>query len=129
MVSWDKVDEGFTHESFKVFKIKSNDCKCSGKKLYCSLMLDEMHIQNQLGRDSKHIHGFSSISKNSSVKDPKLKVATQVLVILVVAPDASWKVPIVYFFHKGLNGQNKANLVLESLKLFEIGKNHIINCF
>lgn len=76
----------------------------------------------------KHVyatkHGFSSIENGCTSSDPVLRAATQVFVILVVALDSSWKVPISYYFlHKGLNGKDKGTLALEALKkLYEIGK-------
>lgn len=119
-----KVDEGFTTESFKALQTKYEEYKRNGKRLFCSLMLDEMHIKKQVEWDGKHFHGLSSIGKDSTTNDPKLMAATQVLVILVVAIDSNWKVPVAYFFHKGLNGQDKANIVIETLnRLSEIGMN------
>jgi len=53
--------------------------------------------------------------------------ATPVLVILVVAIDSYWKVPVAYFFHKGFNGLDKANIVIETLnRLSEIGMNKLM---
>jgi len=49
-----KVDEGFTTESFIALKIKSEEYKCNGNQLFCSLMLDEMHIKKQLEWDGKN---------------------------------------------------------------------------
>lgn len=118
-----KVEEGFTEESFNALKCNSLEYKQKAKHLYCSMIFDEMHIKRQIEWDGKKCHGFSSIGRDCTSSDPVLKAATQVLVILVVALDSSWKVPIGFFFHKGLNGKDKAKLVLEALKkLFEIGK-------
>ncbi|CAI6349790.1 unnamed protein product [Macrosiphum euphorbiae] len=96
------VEEGFTEASFTALK-------------------NEMHIKRQIEWDGKKCHGFSSIGNGYTSNDSELRAATQVLVILVVALDSSWKVPIGYFFHKGLNGKDKGKLVLEALKkLYEI---------
>jgi len=95
-----KVEEGFITESFIALKIKSEEYKCNGKQLFCSLMLDEMNIKKQVEWDGKHFHGLSSIGKDSTTNDPKLMAATKVLVILVVAIDSNWKVPVAYFFTK-----------------------------
>lgn len=87
------------------------------------MIFDEMHIKRQIEWDRKTCHGFSSIGNGCTSSDPVLRAATQVFVILVIALDSSWKVPITYFFHKGLNGKDKGTLVLEALKkLYEIGK-------
>jgi len=118
-----KVEEGFTEASFTALKSKSLEYKQNGKHLYCSMIFDEMHIKQQIEWDGKTCHGFSSIGNGCTSSDPVLRAATQVLVILVVALDSSWKVPIGYSFHKGLNGKDKGTLVLEALKkLYEIGK-------
>lgn len=117
-----QVEEGFTDESFKSLKLKCDDYKNNGKQLYCSLMLDEMHLKKLVEWDGKYCHGFSSVGKDSQSSDSGLKVATQVLVLLVVALDSRWKVPIGYFFHRGLNGQETAEIVKEALiRLNKIG--------
>lgn len=118
-----KVEEGFTEQSFTALKYKSLEYRQNGKNLYYSMIFDEMHIKRQIEWDGKKLHGFSSIGNCSTLSDPVLRAATQVLVILVVALDSSWKVPIGYFFHKGLNGKDKGKLILEALKkLYEISK-------
>jgi DNA transposase THAP9 len=118
-----KVTEGFTEESFKTLNTKSVEYKAKGKPLYCSLMLDEMHIKKQIEWDGKYCHGFSSIGKNSNSSELAMKAATQVLVLLVVALDSQWKVPVGYFFHRGLNATETANIIQETLaRLYTIGK-------
>jgi len=117
------VEEGFTEASFTALKSKSLEYTQNGKQLHCAMMLDEIHIKRQIEWDGKKCHGFSSIGNGCTSNDSELRAATQVLVILVVALDSSWKVPIGYFFHKGLNRKDKGKLVLVALKkLYEIGK-------
>lgn len=106
-----KVEEGFTEQSFTALKYKSLEYRQNGKNLYYSMIFDEMHIKRQIEWDGKKLHGFSSIGNCSTLSDPVLRAATQVLVILVVALDSSWKVPMGYFFHKGLNGKDKGKLI------------------
>jgi len=101
--------------------------KRNGKRLFCSLMFDKMHIKKQVVWDGKHFHGLCTFGKDSTTNDPKLIAAMQVLVILVVAIDSNWKVPVAYFFHKSLSGQDKANIVIETLnRLSEIGMNTLM---
>lgn len=85
-----------------------------------------MHIKKQIEQDGQNYHGFSSTGKDSAQNETELKAATQVVVLMVVALDDSWKVPVTYFLHKGSTAEDKVYLVLETLKrLFEIGKkNH-----
>ncbi|KAF0729052.1 ACYPI003781 protein [Aphis craccivora] len=97
-----KVEEGFTEQSFTALKYKSLEYRQNGKNLYYSMIFDEMHIKRQIEWDGKKLHGFSSIGNCSTLSDPVLRAATQVLVILVVALDSSWKVPMGYFFHKDI---------------------------
>lgn len=46
-----KVKERLTDESFKSLSIKSQEYRANGKTLFCSLMLDEMHIKKQIEWD------------------------------------------------------------------------------
>lgn len=108
-----KVEEGFTEESFTAFKYKSLEYRQNGKNLYCSMIFDEMHIKRQIEWDGKKLHGFSSIGTSS---DPVLRAATQVLVILVVALDSSWKVPISYFFSQRSKWKRQRKINIRSFK-------------
>ena len=45
----------------------------------------------------------------------ELHPASEALVILVVATQGYWKLPIAYFLIKSLSGKEKANVIAESL--------------
>ncbi|KAK7912777.1 hypothetical protein WMY93_012988 [Mugilogobius chulae] len=69
-----------------------------GKEVVCSLMVDEMCIHKQTLYEDQ-IHGYVDIG-TGQVQDV---VATQALVVMVVAVNSSWKIPIAYFLINNLN--------------------------
>lgn len=49
-------------------------------------------------------------------------LTTQALVLMVVAVNESWKIPIAYFLITGMDGSQKANVIKKSLsRLHEVG--------
>ena len=42
------ADPGFTKPAFNALKVKAEDAKKNGKKLICSLMMDEMAIKKHV---------------------------------------------------------------------------------
>nr|XP_012219221.1 PREDICTED: uncharacterized protein LOC105670330 [Linepithema humile] len=77
-----KDDPGFTDESFSALKMKVNEYSSIGKSLYCSLMLDDMHIKKQVEWDGNKFHGFCTMHKNDT---EECHVATQALVLWLKA--------------------------------------------
>lgn len=45
-----------------------------------------------------------------------LEEAREALVLMLVAINANWKIPVAYFITNGLNGEEKANIVRNSLE-------------
>lgn len=83
-------------------------------------MLDEMAIKKQVEFDGKKVWGYVDIG--IPIENDDLSPATEALVVMVVAHQASWKVPIAYFLIKSLTGKDKANIVKECLvRLHDIG--------
>ena len=85
------------------------DAERNGKKVICSLMMDEIAIKKHTSWDGKKYTGYVDIGND--VNDHNLPVAGDALVFMVVAVDGSWKVPCAYFFINGLSGNERANLV------------------
>lgn len=112
------ADPGFTSASFTALKSHVAEKKKEGKATVCSLMLDEMYIHKQTEFDGDQIHGYVDIGAG----EMENVVATQALVFMVVAVNESWKIPIAYFLISSMNGEERANLVRESLiRLHEVG--------
>ena len=103
------ADPGFTKPAFNALKVKVEDAQKNGKKIICSLMLDEMAIKKHISWDGKTFQGY--VDLGNGIDDDSLPVAKDTLVFMVVSIDGSWKVPVGYFFVDGLSGKERANLV------------------
>lgn len=96
------------------------DDKLNSETTVCSLILDEMSIKKQIEFVGGRTWGYVDIG--SSIDDDNLECATEALVLMVVAVNGSWKIPIAYFLIKSLTGVTKANIVKQALiKLAEVG--------
>lgn len=113
-------EPGFTQEAFEALKRKVEEANTSQKQVVCSLMIDEMAIRKHLEWDGERYRGF--VDMGIGMDDDSQPVATEALVFLVVALDASWKVPCAYFLINSLTGPERANIVKVCLqKLHDIG--------
>lgn len=54
--------------------------------------------------------------KNNKQKSKLSNRATEVVIIMVVCLNENWKLPVAYHFIDGLNGQDRANIILRSLE-------------
>ncbi|KAF0711141.1 THAP domain-containing protein 1-like [Aphis craccivora] len=101
---------GFTLESLKAVKIKVKEMKSKGKKLICALMMDEMHIKENVVFKGDRLLGHVNYGTCSEFCD-SLPKATQALVFMLVSMNSNWKVPVGYFLINGIGSTEKANLV------------------
>lgn len=109
---------GFTKESLTAIKIKAANTKY---KLVCNLVMDEMAINKRVEWDGKEMHGYVDICKSETEGD-FLPIAKEALVFLLTAINGAWKVPVAYFLVDGVSGEQRANLVIQCLKLlYETG--------
>ncbi|KAL2085045.1 hypothetical protein ACEWY4_020563 [Coilia grayii] len=112
------ADPGFTVASFTALKSHVDEQKKAGKYTICSLMMDEMYIHKQTEFGGDQIHGYVNIGSG----EIENVVATQALVLMVVAINGSWKIPIAYFLINSMTGAERANVIRESLvRLHAIG--------
>jgi hypothetical protein len=74
----------------------------------CNLTLDEMAIRKHIEWDGSRFLGYVDIGT-------EVDEASEALVFMLVAFDASWKLPCAYFLVEGLKGPERANLVSECL--------------
>lgn len=105
---------GFTKDVFESLKKKAEIAKGEGKEILCSLMMDEMSIKKCMEWTGENIVGCVDLG-NGTVEDSPM--ATEALVMMVVCVNGSWKVPIGYFLIEGLSGQERANIVQESIRM------------
>ena len=104
------AEPGFTKPAFEVLKSKVDEAQRDGKKVICSLMLDEMAIKKHISWDGYRFRGYVDVG-NGAVDDDSSPVAKDALVFLAVNVNGSWKVPCAYFFIEGLSGAERANLI------------------
>lgn len=85
-----------------------------------SLQFDEMAIREHLEYDGVNFTGYVDLGSDIGCDDTTL--ATQALVFLVTCVNSAWKIPIAYYFVKGMSAVEKTNLLTECLKaLHETG--------
>lgn len=103
---------GFTSEALKAIKERVGN-----KKVYASLIIDEMKIMES---EDYHINSgrtFGYVDFGFNVETDCEKMASEVLVFLLVALNESWKVPIAYFATTGTNAEQKSKLILIAVEL------------
>lgn len=105
---------GFTQEALNALSLKVLEAKEKNAQVLCNIVVDEISIREQVEWDGKKFHGYIDIgSKLNSDMVPKAKEA---LVIMLVAINQSWKIPIGYFLLNGLSGVEKSNLIKKALE-------------
>ncbi|KAJ3591522.1 hypothetical protein NHX12_016280 [Muraenolepis orangiensis] len=58
-------------------------------------------------------HGY--VDLGCGIVDDSLPPAEDALVLMVVAIDDSWKIPVAYFLIDGLTGEERSNIIKECL--------------
>ena len=112
------AEPGFTEPSFQAL---SQRVKNAGKKVICSLMIDEMAIKKHVSWDGKKFRGYVDLG-NDVKDDDSAPIAKDALVFMVVGVNETWKVPVGYFFVDGLSGKERANLIKVCIKkLHDVG--------
>lgn len=97
--------------------------KEKGHQLIVSVIWDEMSIRKEIcwNAESQSFIGFSTITNASEQGDdqnpPKLKVAKEALVFMVVGPD--FKLAVAYHLLNGLKAIDRAALVVQVIREIE----------
>jgi DNA transposase THAP9 len=101
---------GFTEEAFIALKKAVELKSLHHQQLICNLVIDEIHIRPHVEPDGETGYVYNGSSDTSDA------VATKILVFLVVALNASWKIPVGYFPIHSLTGEQKKNLVTRCIE-------------
>ncbi|CAL9702423.1 unnamed protein product [Knipowitschia caucasica] len=113
-------DPGFTKASFVALRAHVQKRQQLRKETLCALMMDEMAIRKHIEYSAGRFHGY--VDLGCGIVDDSLPPARDALVIMVVAIDDSWKLPVAYFFIDSLTGEERANIVSECLcRLHNVG--------
>ena len=111
-------DPGFTNQAFSALKAKAQKNMEDGKRTLVSLMVDEMSTRKLVEYAEGRAHGYVDVGSGALGDKP----ATEAMVLMVVAVNESWKIPIAYFLIDGLSGKERANVIRETLiRLHETG--------
>lgn len=109
---------GFTTEAFDALKARSS--AVSGKRIICSLMMDEVAIRQQLEWDGSRYQGY--IDMGTNLDSDSMPLAKEALTFMVVAVNDTFKLPVGYFLIDGLGGLERASLVNQCLsRLHDVG--------
>ena len=81
--------------------------KALGKKVICSLMLDEMSIKKHIDFCNSKFTGLVDFGDDLPSQVNLEKPATHALVLMVNAVYQHWKLPIGYYMLDSLNGPGK----------------------
>ena len=107
---------GYTKESLNALKLVAQNNR-TDHPILCSLLMDEMSIRQHIEFTGNETLGYVDLGSGISA-DVK---ATEVLVFMLVAINASWKIPVAYFCTDKISGAQKSKLVFEWINKVEQG--------
>jgi len=104
---------GFTAEAFEAISKQAKE-----NIVYCKLVIDEMCIRQHVEMDSqKKMYGFINVGAEYAYDNDNIPLAKNALVFLAVGINGYWKMPIAYFLIDGLNGKERAHLLMKAIDL------------
>ncbi|KAL4121129.1 hypothetical protein QTP88_013694 [Uroleucon formosanum] len=104
---------GFTAEAFEAISKQAKE-----NIVCCNLVIDEMCIRQHVEMDSqKKMYGFINMGADYAYDNENISLAKNALVFLTVSINGYWKMPIAYFLIDGLNGKERANLLMKAIDL------------
>lgn len=114
--AWYKVVDGkpgFTEEAIQAIKLRTKNTK-----ILCNLVIDEMAIRQQIVYNNGQFYGCVDLGMVSENKyEDNMILAKNALVIMVVALNEHWKIPIGYFLIQSLSGYERAKLRRRALEM------------
>src|SRR5688572_11244909 len=89
-------------------------------EIICALVMDEMCIWKQVEWDGNRSYAF--VNYGTGFDDDSVGVAKEAFVLMLVAVNGHWKLPVGYFLTDGLDAKEKANIITECLiKIYATG--------
>ena len=110
-----KLQPGFIEASLSHLKFLKES---SNYNLFCSLQFDEMHIREQIISTGGSFEGYVNYGGYFQPRNPK-KIANSVIVFMAVGINSNWKVPIAFFYTKGLPAKFLTTIIPECLSRLE----------
>ncbi|CAH1968697.1 unnamed protein product [Acanthoscelides obtectus] len=100
---------GFSMEAKNNLLCKVQTEQKHGRKVLCNLVMDSMAIRRRIEWNGQKWTGY--IDLGFDMDGDKLPEVKEALVMMLVAINGKWKLPVGYFFINGLSGEEQANLV------------------
>ena len=111
---------GFTEEAFAALSIRVEEERKEQRQVVCALVFDELAIRKHVEWDGKKFAGYVDVG--AGVESDSVPVASEALVLMLVAMNSNWKIPCGYFFIAGMSGEERANMIKQCLlKLHDTG--------
>lgn len=105
---------GFTKQSLTAISVKSEE-----NPVFVNLVFDEMSVKKNVELVGKNYIGY--VDKGLDESEDDRAMAVEALVVMAVAVNGSWKIPIAYFFINGITSDEKKNMVEQAIsKLHDI---------
>lgn len=119
---------GISKPALDAIRRNVKKAKEQGKEIYCGITVDDMSIKKLVEWNSKKL--VAHIDYGTQLNSDSLPEAKYAMVIMAVALNMHWKVPIVYYFIDGLSGIQRSEIVSQAIiALHEIGINVVsITC-
>lgn len=112
--SWYRTVHGNPGISIEGIESIKKRVKNTNYMLFGSLQFDEMSIREHLEYDGTKFNGYIDLGTDIYCEDTTL--AREALVFMVTCINSAWKIPIAYYFVKGLASKEKSNLLIECFK-------------
>lgn len=106
---------GFSKEALTALEMKVQENSKKGYSTLCNLVVDEMAIRRHVEWDGKKFYGYADVGTKTS--DDSFPIAKDAFVLMLVAINGRWKLPIGYFFVDGISGEQRCNLVQQAASL------------
>ncbi|KAG8239772.1 hypothetical protein J437_LFUL019249 [Ladona fulva] len=114
-----KVSAGFTYEILPTLQRIAREKHPA--TVLGALSMDEIAIRRHVEWDGKGLSGY--IDYGTGLDSDDLPFAKEALTFMLIVVNGQWKLPVGYFFIKGLDATERANLVQQALDfLKESGK-------
>lgn len=112
---------GFSKDAFSSLQRFASSPDTRSEYSHCTLLLDSMHIHahRDIDKSTDDTVGCITLAEEDTTDEV---VATEALVFMAVGLKGRWKVPLGYFFVKGISGAVLAQLIQHALtQLHEAG--------
>lgn len=102
---------GVCEDSIKVLKTLAANMIADGKKLICSLLVDEMAIRKNIMYSDAEKTFYGAITYGSRTNNECFEVAKNAIVFMIAGVNVNFNIPVAFHFIKELNASERAELL------------------